>query len=72
MGTGITTAPFSNFRVGGTLRDDACLRIEGCPEVAPLVLCRVPSAERGLHEYLAVPAFTTFVKLFESPPLLAQ
>jgi hypothetical protein len=72
MGTGITTAPFSNFPIGGTLRDDACLRIDGCPEVAPLVLCPLPVNDRGLHAYVAVPAFTRFVKLFESPPLLAQ
>jgi hypothetical protein len=66
------TAVLQNFPIGGGNSDDTCQRISRCDPRYPLVVCALPGASRGSHDNVVVPGWSTFIKLFEAPPLLTQ
>jgi hypothetical protein len=71
IGTGFLDAMFDPFPIGGDQPDDACKVIKGCPATSPLVVCALNNNNVS-NSGFRVPAFTTFLKLFESPgPLSA-
>jgi poly(3-hydroxybutyrate) depolymerase len=63
-------APKENFKIGGGVADDVCKKIMGCDPLYPLVVCELPGNSHGSHDNIANPGFSTFLKLFEAPPLL--
>jgi hypothetical protein len=65
-----STATFENFPIGGANADTVCKKILGCPERFPLVVCPIPASGPFSNDTIAVPAFSTFVALFEKAPLL--
>jgi hypothetical protein len=47
-----------------------CKKIRGCPDVTPLVVCALPGNVSTSEPAVANPGFSTFIKLFETAPLL--
>jgi plastocyanin len=76
LGTGFDDASLEDFPIGApataALPDSTCQRIKGCPDLTPLVVCALPSNQISGNDNLVNPGFSTFIKLFENPPLLTQ
>jgi hypothetical protein len=70
IGTGFLDAKFDDFPIGGNNSDTACKKIRGCPDVTPLVVCALPGNASSSEPAVANPGFSTFIKLFETAPLL--
>ena len=62
----------TNFPIGGGNADTVCKKITGCPAKYPLVVCLLPGNAHQSHTSVANPAFVTFLKLFQNPPLISQ
>jgi hypothetical protein len=69
-GVTYSTATFDPFPIGGGNVDTTCKRFTGCPDVAPLVVCPLRSNSTGPNDDVVNPGWTTFIKLFMTPPLL--
>jgi hypothetical protein len=67
---GYDSAVFQDFPIGGGNPDNTCRKITGCDPLYPLVVCALPGNGKGSHDNVVNPGFTTFIKLFEQPPLL--
>jgi hypothetical protein len=63
-------AKLEDFPIGGGNADDVCQRIVGCDPLYPLVVCPLPSPQRGRLDSVDNPGFLTFIKLFDKPPLV--
>jgi poly(3-hydroxybutyrate) depolymerase len=72
IGTGFDDAQFDDFPIGGGNPATTCKKIKGCPDVSPLVVCPFLSNQSSVHPTVANPGFSTFLKLFETAPLLTQ
>ena len=72
MGTGYNDATFESFPIGGVNPDATCQKIKGCPDLFPLVVCLIPGNQHAENTLVAEPGFSTFITLFENPPLLTQ
>jgi len=70
IGTGYDDAKLEDFPIGGGNPDTTCKRIKGCPELTPLVVCLLPGSDHKTNDSIVNPGASTFIKLFESPPLL--
>jgi hypothetical protein len=71
IGTGFDDAQFDDFPIGGANNPDTtCKKIKGCPDITPLVVCPFMNRDSSVHPTVANPGFSTFLKLFESAPLL--
>lgn len=69
-GASYDNATFKSFPIGGNNADDACKLIVGCNPLYPLVVCAMPGVGRGVGDNVVVPGWSTFLKLFVTPPLL--
>jgi hypothetical protein len=70
IGTGYDDTMFTNFPIGGGNPDTTCKKIMGCPDLYPLVVCALPGNAHGSHDNVTNPGFSTFLTLFQTPPLL--
>jgi hypothetical protein len=70
IGTGFDDAQFDDFPIGGGNPATTCKKIKGCPDLSPLVVCPFLSNQSNTHPAVANPGFSTFIKLFETAPLL--
>jgi len=66
------TARLENFPIGGNNPDNVCQRIADCDPLYPLVVCPVPTVTQTANDSIVNPGWSTFVKLFETSPLLAE
>jgi polyhydroxybutyrate depolymerase len=68
--TGVTysTASFDPFPIGGT-NSTSCKKYQGCAALSPLVVCPLPGNSNSSDSNVVVPAWATFVNMFEQPPL---
>jgi hypothetical protein len=71
LGTGYADATFDNFPIGD-VSDHTCLKIRGCPDLYPLVVCPLPAPARVVTDTVPDDGIPTFITLFENPPLLTQ
>jgi poly(3-hydroxybutyrate) depolymerase len=69
VGVTYATATFEPFPITAT-DGFSCKRFTGCPAATPLVVCPLPLNDTSLHEGVVNPAWSTFFKLFQAPPLL--
>jgi hypothetical protein len=59
-----------DFPIGGGNASSTCKRLHGCSALFPLIVCPLPSAALGSsNASVSIPAFGTFTRLFEQPPL---
>ena len=70
LGTGYDDATFDNFPIGGGNPDTTCQKIRGCPDLTPLIVCLLPGTTRSMNDNVVNPGWSTFITLFENPPLL--
>lgn len=70
IGTGFLDAQFDDFPIGGGNPDTTCKKIKGCPDLTPLVVCAILGNGSMLMPAVANPGFSTFIKMFETAPLL--
>jgi hypothetical protein len=71
FGTGYDDAAFDNFPIGGGNPDTICQKIRGCPDLTPLVVCALPgNSAYSSNSSVVNPGWSTFIKLFTTPPLL--
>jgi poly(3-hydroxybutyrate) depolymerase len=61
---------FQNFDIG--TGSTACKKIGGCPDLYPLVVCPLNGNGHGNHAEIVNPGVSTFLKMFQAPPLLTQ
>jgi poly(3-hydroxybutyrate) depolymerase len=66
------TGPTADFPIGGGKADSTCKKLTGCPANYPLVVCLINGNQHASHDDIANPGFTTFLKLFSTPPLISQ
>ena len=71
LGTGYNDATYENFPIS-TVTDGTCKKITGCPDLYPLVVCPLLAPARVITDNVPDNGIPTFIKLFESPPLLPQ
>lgn len=71
-GNTFDTAPLADFPIGGGRPDDTCKRISGCAPLYPLVVCPLPGNRRSANDETVNPGWSTFIKLFQAPPLLTE
>ena len=69
IGTTYDEAKLENFPIGGDNPDNTCQRMLGCSELTPLVVCLIQGNQHGSHDKIVNPGASTFIKLFERPPL---
>jgi hypothetical protein len=67
-GATYATATFAPFPFGPG-DQGRCRRITGCSDLAPLVVCAIPGTYPSGNDALANPGFSSFLRLFEQPPL---
>jgi len=60
IGTNYDDTSFENYPIGGGNPDDTCRKIQGCPDLFPLVVCELPGNGHGSHDNVANPGFSTF------------
>jgi sugar lactone lactonase YvrE len=72
IGTGFVDAQFDTFPIGGGNSDTTCQKIRGCPDLTPLVVCKILGNYLSPNAAVVNPGFSTFVKLFENAPLLTR
>jgi hypothetical protein len=70
IGTTVETTQLDNFPIGGGMPETTCKKIQGCPDLYPLVVCERPGSPQTGNDDVVNPGFSTFIKLFENPPLL--
>jgi hypothetical protein len=70
MGTGFVDAPFDPFPIGGSQPDDTCKLMKSCSATSPIVVCALNN-NNGSNPVVRIPAFTTFLEMFETGPLSA-
>jgi hypothetical protein len=70
IGTGLPDAQLDDFPIGGANLASTCKKIRGCPPSTPLVICQLLGNASAFEAGIANPAFSTFIKLFETAPLL--
>jgi hypothetical protein len=63
------TATFDPFPISAT-DGTSCKKFQGCPDLAPLVVCGLPGNGKSDHASIVVPGWATFLKVFSTPPLL--
>jgi hypothetical protein len=63
-------AQLKNFPIGGGNADDVCHRIVDCDPLYPLVVCPLPSPQKGRLDFVDNPGFRSFTQLFGEPPLV--
>jgi hypothetical protein len=63
------TATFDPFPISAT-DGTSCKKFQGCPDLAPLVVCALPGNGKSDHASIVVPGWPTFIKLFSTAPLL--
>ncbi|HEY0714501.1 MAG TPA: hypothetical protein VGF45_17585 [Polyangia bacterium] len=66
----VDRAKFDPFPIGGGHPDSTCLKIRGCPELYPLVVCERPELGRFVNDEVAKPGFTTFIEVLSRAPFL--
>lgn len=67
IGTSYETAEFDTFQVNST-SGPLCKRVKGCPASTPLVVCPLPGNPHASNEFIASPAWATFLELFAGAP----
>ena len=67
----IASKQTQSFPIGSGNPDDTCLRLTNCPALYPLVVCPALGPSRNARDSIVNPAFSTFLKLFSTPPLRA-
>ncbi|HEX2873549.1 MAG TPA: hypothetical protein VHP33_19960 [Polyangiaceae bacterium] len=70
-GTSYDSAPSEDFPIGGGQNPGLCKRLSDCDPLYPLVVCALPNVTRSSNENIVNPGWSTFLELFESPPLVA-
>jgi hypothetical protein len=71
-GNAFDTAPAASFPIGGGRPDDTCKRISGCDPLYPIVVCPLPGNRQSGNDETVNPAWSTFIKLFQTAPFLTQ
>jgi hypothetical protein len=69
FGVTYASAMFEPFPISG-VDSSSCKRYKSCSELAPLVVCPLPGGVRTDSSNVVVPAWTTFVSLFQAAPLV--
>ena len=69
-GSSYDTAPAELFPIGGGTPETQCKRITGCSPLYPIVVCPLPNRTQSSNESIVNPGWSTFIKLFQSPPLI--
>ena len=59
-----------DFPIGGGNAEGTCKRLGGCSPLFPIVVCKVTGSAQASHDQITIPGFSTFIRLFEAPPLL--
>jgi poly(3-hydroxybutyrate) depolymerase len=73
LGASYDEATWEDFPIGvEATMGNICKKVKGCPELTPLVVCPLAGNGHGTNPTVANPGFSTFIKLFQSPPLLTQ
>jgi hypothetical protein len=70
-GVSYATVMFDPFPIGGGNSDTTCKKAQGCPALAPIVVCSIAGNAHASHDTVVTPGWPTFMALFEKAPLLA-
>jgi hypothetical protein len=69
-GVTFQTATFDPFPISAT-DSTSCKKFKGCPDLYPLVVCPLLGiSQDGTNDSVVNPGWSTFITLFENPPLL--
>jgi poly(3-hydroxybutyrate) depolymerase len=71
VGSTLHGCTVEDFPIGGGNADSTCVRLLGCAAPVPVVVCSLPLGNQSGHDAVAVPGFSTLIRLFEKAPLLA-
>lgn len=69
---GYDTAPSELFPIGGGQPNDTCKRLSGCSPLYPIVVCPLLTGKQTSNQDVVKPAWSTFIELFQAPPLLTE
>jgi poly(3-hydroxybutyrate) depolymerase len=67
--TNYDTAQFVNYPINGSIAQDTCKQIQGCPSLYPLVVCATSGQGHNTQDNLANPGFSKFFSSFSQAPL---
>src|SRR5262249_52889084 len=65
------TASFTPFQISATDSMN-CKKYNGCSPLYPMVVCPLNLNDHSGHEFVVIPGWPSFIKLFSQPPLLTQ
>jgi poly(3-hydroxybutyrate) depolymerase len=71
MGTDYDTATFDPWPVDGRPANE-CRKMQGCPELYPIVVCPLNGNGHGGHGETVNPSGKKFLEMFTMPPFLTQ